>query len=135
MNTWKVILATLIIFAAGVFTGGLLVKQTSPPSPIPPPRDIRVQMLQRLTRGLNLTPVQNEQIDQILHESQERSKIYWDLLEPELRSEFRKTREDILDVLTPEQRKKFEDLLKQRQRRQGQVQPGEGFRSRAVPGP
>ena len=131
MNTWKVILATLVIFAAGVFTGGLLVKQTSPPPPIPPPRDIRVQMLQRLARGLNLTAVQNEQIEQILHEGQERSKIFWDLLEPELHAEFRKTREEILEVLTPEQRKKFEDLLKQRQRRQAQMQPGEGFRSRS----
>ena len=28
MNTWKIILATLVIFVAGVLTGGLLVSYT-----------------------------------------------------------------------------------------------------------
>ncbi len=123
MNTWKVILATVVIFSAGVFTGGLLVKQTSKPEPLPSPQFGRIEMLRRLSRPLSLTPEQNEQLDTIMRESQERTKVFWELLEPELRGEFRKTREEIREVLTPEQRKRFDDLLKQRQRRPGMMSP------------
>ncbi len=123
MNTWKVILATVVIFSAGVFTGGLLVKQTSKPEPVPSPQFGRIQMLRRLSRLLSLTPEQNERLDTIMRESQERTKVYWELLEPELRGEFRKTREESREVLTPEQRKQFDELLKQRQRRPGLMTP------------
>jgi Spy/CpxP family protein refolding chaperone len=119
VNTWKVILATVVIFSAGVFTGGLLVKQTSKPEPLPSPQFGRIEMLRRLSRLLSLTPEQNEQLDTIMRESQERTKVFWELLEPELRGEFRKTRDEIREVLTPEQRKQFDDQLKQRQRRPG----------------
>lgn len=36
MNTWKVVLATLVIFAAGVVTGGLLVNYVERSRPKPP---------------------------------------------------------------------------------------------------
>ena len=36
MNTWKVILATLVIFVAGVVTGGLLVSYGNASGPVPP---------------------------------------------------------------------------------------------------
>ncbi len=123
MNTWKVILATVVIFSAGVFTGGLLVKQTSKPEPVPAPEFGRIQMLRRLSRLLSLTPEQNERLDTIMRESQERTKVYWELLEPELRGEFRKTRDEIREVLTPEQRKEFDERLQQRQRRPGMMSP------------
>ncbi len=123
MSTWKVILATVVIFSAGVFTGGLLVKQTSKPEPVPSPEFGRIQMLRRLSRLLSLTAEQNEQLDTIMRESQERTKVFWELLEPELRGEFRKTREEIREVLTPGQRKQFDELLKQRQRRPGLMSP------------
>ncbi len=123
MNTWKVILATVVIFSAGVFTGGLLVKQTSRPEPVPSPKFGRIEMLRRLSQLLTLTPEQNEQLDTIMRESQERTKVFWELLEPELRAEFRKTRDEIREVLTPEQRKLFDELLKQRQRRPGLMSP------------
>ena len=123
MNSWKVILATVVIFSAGVFTGGLLVKQTSKPEPVPSPEFGRIQMLRRLSRLLSLTAEQNEQLDTIMRESQERTKVFWELLEPELRGEFRKTRDEIREVLTPEQRKLFDELLKQRQRRPGLMSP------------
>jgi len=123
VSTWKVILATVVIFSAGVFTGGLLVKQTSKPEPVPSPEFGRIQMLRRLSRLLSLTAEQNEQLDTIMRESQERTKVFWELLEPELRGEFRKTRDEIREVLTPEQRKLFDELLKQRQRRPGLMSP------------
>ncbi len=123
MSTWKVILATLVIFSAGLFTGALLVKQMTPPAPVPSPQFGRIEMLRRLSRILSLTPEQNERLDTIMRESQERTKVYWELLEPELRTEFRKTRDEIREVLTPEQRKEFDERLKQRQRWPGQMQP------------
>src|SRR5260370_32113214 len=80
-------------------------------------------MRRRLAHLLSLTAEQNERLDTIMRESQERTKVYWELLEPELRGEFRKTRDEIREVLTPEQRKEFDDQLKQRQRRPGLMSP------------
>src|SRR5262249_42076634 len=77
VNTWKVILATIVIFGTGVVTGGLLVRQTTLsllPHPAPsmtatrqfPPGSVggvRLEFLRRAERELNLTFDQREQID------------------------------------------------------------------------
>jgi len=50
-------------------------------------------MLRRLSRALSLTPEQNEQLDTIMRESRSDEGVL-ELLEPELRAEFRKTRDE-----------------------------------------
>jgi hypothetical protein len=116
VSSWKVILATLIIFAAGVFTGGLVVKDTRKAPPRKEPQVMRTEMLRRLTRELQLTPEQRTKVDAVLQESNERTKILRELLQPELQAEYRKAVDDITAELTPEQHKKLDDLLKQRRK-------------------
>ena len=116
MKIWKVILATIVIFAAGVLAGGLVVKSLAPkpPVPVPPvPGILSQQRFQsRLKEKLQLTSEQTNRIDRIFAESNERVRILWGLIGPELQKELQEVRDSIRAELTPEQRGKFELLLK-----------------------
>ena len=132
MNTWKVILAAIVIFGAGAVTGGLVVQhsarlrapapQMSAAGPARPPLPIsagvmRMEFLRRVQRELKLTPQQQEQVHKILEEGQERTRKLTEPIAPQLREELRKTRENMRAVLTPEQQVHFDQLLKQQQQR------------------
>lgn len=164
MNTWKVILATLVIFAAGVVTGGLLVTHAdrvklrsrpnwrqlpaeTSPRPVEPgapretirppgapaavPQFLRKEFLERLDREVNLTADQRERIERVIREGQERNRQFWDRVSPELRKEVAEARRQIQAVLLPEQRARFEELMKQRpQRRQEDSNLPDRFRPR-----
>jgi hypothetical protein len=125
VNTWKVIFATVVIFGAGVVTGGLLVKysvqtpvhSSRPGNRVPPisAGGIRIEFLRRVERDLNLTADQREQIDKIVTASQERSKKLMEPIQPKIREELQQTREQFRAVLNPEQKIRFDELLKQQQ--------------------
>ena len=143
MNAWKVILATLVIFGAGVITGGLLVRfidgntphppstqASAPENPrrpgtqsaiarqnkLPPPNlpgPLRKDFLDRLDHDLKLSPQQRECIEKIICEGQERTKAIWEEVEPDMHEVLTETRSRICGELTPEQRTCFEQSLKQ----------------------
>jgi Spy/CpxP family protein refolding chaperone len=125
VNTWKVILATMVIFGAGVVTGGLLVRQTMPAVPskqshqnainrsIPTaPGVTRVEFLRRAQRELNLSPEQREQADKIISASQERTKKIMEPVASTIRDELKQTRDQFRALLTPEQQARFDEMLK-----------------------
>jgi tRNA A22 N-methylase len=147
VNTWKIILATVIIFGAGVITGGLLVhhvsptkiKQLRPPAAVlqpnqwtPPLREFprrpenelqvnleqrRIEFLLNATRELQLTPQQRERIEHLVRESQERTRKLWEQVGPQMRKELAEVKEKVREELTPQQRKRFEELMKRQQTR------------------
>jgi hypothetical protein len=141
VKIWKVILATLVIFVAGVLTGAIVTRFAArPPHPLlrfrepetkapvlvssnreprltlpfsrPPARGLSKEFLARLDEELKLAPEQHRRIDKILEESQKRNKQLWETIAPELREEMKHTREQIREVLTPEQRKRMDELMK-----------------------
>lgn len=133
MNTWKVILATLVIFVTGVVTGGLLAIYSGrsfvsrPQRPAPPrsPQTVsaggmRLEFLRRMQRDLDLTPEQRERIDKILKESQDHTRKLMEPVAPALKEEFQRTKEEFRQVLTSEQRARFDELFKHPQHPQGQ---------------
>ncbi|HOX56889.1 MAG TPA: hypothetical protein P5205_11875 [Candidatus Paceibacterota bacterium] len=134
MNSWKVILATMVIFGTGVVTGGLLVGFAERGREHRPPRvggvvrpaqpssagAMRIEFLRRVEKELGLTPQQREPIDRILRDGQERMKKLMDTVEPRRREEYRKTVEEFRAVLTPEQQRRLDGLLKQQQRARDQ---------------
>jgi tRNA A37 methylthiotransferase MiaB len=78
---------------------------------------MRIEFLRRMEQELELTPAQREPIDLILKNGQERMKKLMDTVEPQRREEFKKTVEEFRSVLTLEQRKRFDELVKQQQQR------------------
>ena len=130
MNNWKVILATMVIFGTGVVTGGLLVNRSDtmrgprqhPPNAQRPsvpysPGGMRVELLKRMSRELDLTPGQHEKIDHLLKESQERTRKLMEPIAPQLREEMERTREEFRRALTPEQQIRFDESLRQQQQK------------------
>lgn len=132
MNDWKVIptivVTTVLIFGAGVFTGGMLVdyvKQTHPrvaikhppvaptnsvpvtnaapnaARPVRPPEILSKDFLQRLDGDLRLTKEEHEAIQKIISDSQN-----------EMRKVVQDARLEIREVLTPQQREQFDELMK-----------------------
>jgi hypothetical protein len=129
VNSWKVILATMVIFGTGVITGGLLVKMTSAParnrpvrnvavatnapmSSMAPAQMLRLEFLMRVRKELELSAEQNERIEKIIREGQERSRKLWEGVAPELRTELQSVHARIRAELSPEQRRRFEQLLR-----------------------
>lgn len=124
MNNWKVIFATAVIFGAGVLTGGLLVnyvqhsayvQRHQKPAKVHPetnaralpnnrphlPANLSKQFLAKLDDALKLKPKQRESIRKIIGEGQGRvCRVIQD------------SRIEIRKVLTPEQRKEFDELIK-----------------------
>jgi len=117
VKIWKVIFATIVIFAAGALAGGILVKSLKlpgPPAKPPVPGFLSRQGFQdRLKKELQLTAEQTNRIDKIFAESNERMKILWGLIGPEVQKELQEVHESIRGELTPSQRETFERLLKQ----------------------
>jgi Spy/CpxP family protein refolding chaperone len=138
VNTGKVILATLVIFVAGLVTGALLVWQSDrlamPRSPrlqrpenraAQPlsPGGMRVELLRRMQRDLDLTAEQRERTDKLLKESQERTREITKPIAAELRAEVQRTTERFREVLTREQLARFEELLKKQAHPHDQRRP------------
>jgi hypothetical protein len=118
VKIWKVILATVVIFAAGMFAGVVAGRKTKalPPPPIESIPQISAQqrLYAHLKKELQLTTDQSNRIDKIFAEGNERVKLIWDLLNPELRKERQEVYDNVRAALTPEQREKFEKLVKER---------------------
>ena len=100
-----------IVFVAGLATGvfGLRAYDNHAAGPIVdnPPHQQTVVALERLNRDLSLTPEQAEKLQIILDEH---IMMEADLM-AQMRALQQQGREEILKVLEPEQRAKFETML------------------------
>ena len=77
------------------------------------------------TRDLNLTPEQQTQVQAIMNETRSHYAELHQKLDPEYEQVRQQSRDHIRQVLTPEQRPKFEELLRQmdEERRKRQTNP------------
>ena len=116
VGRWKVLLTAFVIFAAGAATGAIIVRAYAPKietvyrTHITPPVQMtiehRMEYVNKLDREVHLTPDQRQKIEAIIAASQERMKKIWDGVEPQVKEEYRCSRRDISEILTPEQREK-----------------------------
>lgn len=121
MNYWKVILATMVIFAAGVLTGGVLawrleqanfMRRSHRVNQLTSPGSWRFEFLRRAQRELDLSPEQRQLVDKILKQSQERTRAIMEPVSPQIRAEMLRTKNEFRKILTPEQQQRFDELLK-----------------------
>ena len=134
MNNWKVIpsivLATVLIFGAGVFTGGLLVNRVKssakkiPSAPVPAapvvtncaptsttnapvksfaplPEILSKPFLMKLDEQLKLSADQHKAVEKIINDGQD-----------DIKKTMKFSKMQIREVLTPEQSKQFDSLFK-----------------------
>lgn len=144
MSPWRVILATLVIFTSGLLTGGVAGRYLAAPregrvSPSPEDLPFRPQMLReefvrQMQRELDLSPGQKEKISRTVHKAQERIRICYDSIAPDVRDELRRTREEMRSELTPEQAKQFEEFLRKRKARAAEMPPFDRRRQPPSPG-
>jgi Spy/CpxP family protein refolding chaperone len=142
MNSWKIIPVVLVIFGAGVLTGGLLVNyvdqghrengripfwranpraQMGDPTQAPPgelsrprtPEMWRKDFLGHLDEKLKLTPEQHAAISKIIAEGQEQNREIWTNTAPRMHQEMELVQQRIREELTPEQQKQFAALTRQ----------------------
>jgi Spy/CpxP family protein refolding chaperone len=133
-KTWQVILATVAIFLAGLVTGGATAlgivrwvvrhprvnpAQLMPPGPRPGnmPQQLNVQLMRSFVKQLDLTLAQRARIVPIVRRAV--GQLTRDRREIQLTSALaiEKMQDEISDVLTPEQRAKFEELISQQRAR------------------
>jgi hypothetical protein len=145
VNYWKVILATVVIFGAGVFTGGLLVNSVQHPhsrgksrttssvethelqshtnnlTNLRPPRTPEIlgtNFVQQLDDALQLTSDQRDSIQKIIADGQERNHSIWTNNSAQMRAVIQDVRRRVRETLTADQQKLFEELMKRVSRRQ-----------------
>jgi hypothetical protein len=125
VKTWRIFLAVCLIFAAGAVTGGVIARRISPvsaakiekPAPsMPPHADQRKGYLERLDAKLKLSPDQKQQVDRIIKESQERMKQLWQGIEPQAKEEYKRTRKEISEILSPEQQEIYKTMRRDREK-------------------
>ncbi|HVY71660.1 MAG TPA: hypothetical protein VHH73_17145 [Verrucomicrobiae bacterium] len=145
MNVWKAILAALVIFAAGVVTGGMtvsLAEKTAQPAAQPsgtrtnfanaggpnwtPDRMDRQhrELMRRMENALDLSTEQHDHISQLVEDSRERLSKFSHEAVAHTRGEMEQLRASIRKELKPEQQDRFEEVFRPRmplwtQQRQG----------------
>jgi Spy/CpxP family protein refolding chaperone len=115
-NLWKVILAFIVVFLAGAICGRPVLNRL-----LEPPH---VSMMDRFTKQLSLTPIQQEKIRPIVLQAQQETQ--------RLRKENMKAFMEVMDrthaaisaELTPEQRVKQDAMRKRFQEHLDKVRAG-----------
>jgi Spy/CpxP family protein refolding chaperone len=115
--TTKAALWVGAVFLLGAALGGVLgylsahrtASAANPPVSEPERRAHRVE---QLTRDLSLTPTQSQQVDAILLQRHAEAKTIHDQTDAQIDQVHQKGRQQIREILTPDQKPKFEEFLK-----------------------
>ncbi len=115
-NLW-VIAAFVLTFAAGVLTGAIVVRQFGPsPPPFergmmrPRPEPRPFSNLNELQRRMDLSEAQREQIAAIFAKYRGQIQVHVRQVRPPMHELMRQMRAEIEQILTPEQREKFQRM-------------------------
>lgn len=125
MSGWGARLAVLMIFVIGFVSGGLamhLYRLRIERQIIESPEPIITLTILGLDRDLHLTDDQKTQIRAILIEGRRKMLTAHPDLVPEIVDVFESTQGKVGDVLTPEQKPRYEQLVEDRRRLLREVQ-------------
>jgi len=114
-NTLKAVIAATLIFGSGVLTGVYLVKprldSKRPDAPVNLSDEKRVVFVNQLDRQLSLKESQKRRINEILTQSNERTRALWEPIADQMRDELSAVREAIRAELTPGQQARFDQQI------------------------
>jgi Spy/CpxP family protein refolding chaperone len=105
------------VFLLGAALGGMLGylsahRTASAANPPLSEQERRARRVEQLTRDLSLTPAQSQQVDAILLQRHAEAKAIHDQTDAQIDQVRQKGRQQIREILTPEQKPKFEEFLK-----------------------
>ena len=127
MKTWKAILAVLVVFALGMLAGVLATNrfyQKRIHAFLRGQLTVAPELIVRqVDREFKLTPEQRAQVLTIITDTRQRLQKARAQSEPEVRTAFQDMETRFRDLLTPEQREKFEELAAQRKKLWQQYAP------------
>lgn len=117
MTTWRARIAVIAVFVAGFVSGAAVLNlyRLRVENQIAHSQDVMIQVaLYRMERDLDLTPEQKEQVRQALLGA--RAEVLGKTREfiPAFRDIFERTQSRIREILTPEQREKFDRIVSER---------------------
>lgn len=137
VNTWRIVAAALVIFAAGVLTGGagaglatrfsrerkyapLIARPLTNAMPrltnnvFRAPGGARLELIHRLTRDLDLSEEQKTKLEPVFTNGQARLNALWDPVAPKAKAVYDEIRKEINSILTPEQKQRVDAALRRR---------------------
>jgi Spy/CpxP family protein refolding chaperone len=133
------LIATIIVVVA--FIAGLLVGAVADRIWLfrhgggPERHRIADRIVEHLSRDLNLTPQQKQQVATIVAAHAKKMDAVWSNVRPQIRTEIDAANREISAVLTPEQREKFDKLRMRLGPRRGPGGPGGPLSGGGPPGP
>jgi Spy/CpxP family protein refolding chaperone len=133
---WKVALYLTAIFAAGSITGWMVGTKSTKEKMLSPqlPEQIGTRLREDLNKQLSLSADQKTKVDAIMEQNSKDMKIQFDANLLRIRQLGSNRDAQIVSVLTPAQKEKFDDLEKKRMSSSSQDRRGRTWR-RGGPGP
>ena len=113
MKYLKPIVLLLLVFLAGISVGVVGTRyeiRRSIRQAVRQPELVRLRIERDLTRDLNLDPAQQAKLDEILVNTQQQVATARQERQPRFRAILAETQKRISEILTPEQRQKFEKI-------------------------
>ena len=112
----KLALYLLGIFLAGAGSGALVAWQVSRRTPVAPlpPAEIGARLRARFASQLNLTPDQVQKIDPMIEQAMRRVEAIREETANHVFANVSNMHEQVLTVLTPEQKTRFEEFERER---------------------
>ncbi len=112
----KLTIYVLAIFLAGAGSGALVAWQVSRRIPVAPPTpaEIGARLRARFQARLDLTPEQRQKVDPMIDQAMARVETIRQETASHVFANVAKLHEQMLTVLTPEQKTKFEELERER---------------------
>ena len=113
---WKLGVYVLAVFLAGAGSGALVAWQVcrrTPVAPVPP-AEIGARLRARFQSQLALTPEQVQKIDPMINQAMRRVEAIRKETASQVFANVSTLHEQMLTVLTPEQKVKFEELERER---------------------
>jgi Spy/CpxP family protein refolding chaperone len=125
---WQVCLVLVAIFAAGGISGGLVAFQIARRHAPPPPGVWIARRIENVARELQLTPAQMERVQPIVKRNvEELTKLSRQSMHT-LHEMLERMETEIGAELTPEQRTRYEQILKERREVRRRMQERHGMR-------
>jgi Spy/CpxP family protein refolding chaperone len=124
---WQVCLVLVAIFAAGGISGGLVAFQIARKYAPPPPGVWIARRIENVARELQLTPAQMERVQPIVKRNvEELTKLSRQSMQT-VHGMLERMETEIGAELTPEQRTKYEQILKERREVRRRMQERHGM--------